>query len=77
MLFSICALSQNQIATSVFKNITNGTCDYQINSLGTFIRILLVFLTECHVTFTHGVVLVVSRRHVVWYLSFWIPHQIK
>jgi hypothetical protein len=53
-----------------FQNITNGTCGYQINPLGTSIRIPLVFLTKCHVTLTHGVVHVVSRRHVAWYLSF-------
>jgi hypothetical protein len=55
-LSSTCALSQNQIATLVFKNITNGTCGYQINSLGTSVRIPLIFLTECHVTLTHGMV---------------------
>jgi hypothetical protein len=55
-LFNTCALSQNQIGTSVFKNITNGTCGYQINPLGTSVKIPLVFLTKCHVTLTHGVV---------------------
>jgi hypothetical protein len=40
---STCALSENQIATLVFKNITNSTCGYQINPLGTSVRILLVF----------------------------------
>jgi hypothetical protein len=68
--FSTCALNQNQIATLVFKNIVNGTCGYQINSLDTSVRIPLVFLTECHVTLTHDVVPVVSRYHVAWYLSF-------
>jgi hypothetical protein len=60
-IFSTCTLSQNQIATLVFKNITNGTCGYQINPLGTSIRIPLIFLTKCHVTLTHGMVHVVSR----------------
>jgi hypothetical protein len=69
-IFSTCTLSQNQIATLIFKNITNGTCGYQINPLGTSIRISLVFLTECHVTLIHGVIHVVSRRHMAWYLSF-------
>jgi hypothetical protein len=48
--FSTCVLSQNQIVILVFKNITNSTCGYEINSLDTFVRIPLVFLTECHVT---------------------------
>jgi hypothetical protein len=76
-LSSTYALSQNQIATLIFKNITNGTCGYQINLLDTSVRIPLVFLTECHVILTHGVVPVVSRHHVAWYLSFWMPRQIK
>jgi hypothetical protein len=76
-IFSTYALSQNQIVTLVLKNIINGTCSYQINPLDISVRIPLVFLTECHVTLTRGVVPVVSRRHVVWYLSFWKPHQIK
>jgi hypothetical protein len=63
-IFSTCALSQNQIGTLVLKNITNGTCGYQINPLGTSVRIPLVFLTECHVTLTHGVIPVVLRRYV-------------
>jgi hypothetical protein len=63
-IFSTYALNQNQIGTTVFKNITNGTCGYQINPLGTSVKIPLVFLTECHVTLTYGVVPVVSRRHV-------------
>jgi hypothetical protein len=63
-LFSTCALNQNQIVTLVFKNITNGTYGYQINPLGTSVRIPLVFLTEWHVTLTHSVVTVVSRCHV-------------
>jgi hypothetical protein len=54
--FSTCALNQNQIATLVFKNIANGTCSYQINSLDTSVRILLVFLTEYHVALTCDVV---------------------
>jgi hypothetical protein len=68
--FSTCALNQNQIATLVLKNITNGTCGYQINSLDTYIRIPLVFLTECHITLTRGMVPVISRRHMAWYLGF-------
>jgi hypothetical protein len=76
-IFSTCALSQNQIAILVFKNITNGTYSYQINPLGTSVRIPLVFLTEYHITLTHGVVPVVSRCHVAWHLSFWMPCQIK
>jgi hypothetical protein len=76
-IFNTCALSQNQIITSVFKNIINCTCDYQINSLDTYVRIPLVLLTECHVTFTFGMIPAISRSHVVWYLSFWKPHQIK
>ena len=67
--FSI-SVSQNQIVTLVFKNITNGICGYQINPLDTFVRIPLVFLTECHVTFTRGVVPVISKYHMAWYLNF-------
>jgi hypothetical protein len=73
--FSTCALNQNQIATLVFKNIVfkniNGTCGYQINPLDTSVKIPLVFLTECHITLTCGMVPVVSRHHVAWYLGFW------
>jgi hypothetical protein len=76
-IFSTCVLSQNQIGTSVFKNITNGTCGYQINPLDTSIKIPLVFLTECHITLTHDVIRVISKCHVAWYLSFWMPHHIK
>jgi hypothetical protein len=42
-IFSTCALSQNQIAILIFKNITNDTYSYQINPLGTYVRIPLVF----------------------------------
>jgi hypothetical protein len=69
-IFSTCTLSQNQIATLVFKNITNDTCGYQINPLDTSVRILLVFLTERHVTLTHGMIHAISRRHVAWYQGF-------
>ena len=41
----------------IFKKITNGTYGYQINSFGTSVRIPLIFLTECHVTLIHGVIL--------------------
>jgi hypothetical protein len=67
---NICILSQNQIATLVFKNITNGTYNYQINSLGTSIRIPLVFITKRHVILTHGMVHVISKRYVAWYQGF-------
>jgi hypothetical protein len=69
-IFNTCILSQNQIATMVFKNITNGTCSYQINSLGISIRIPLVFITERHVTLIHGMVHVISRRYMAWYQGF-------
>jgi hypothetical protein len=46
------------------KKITNDTCVKQINQLGTFVKILLGFLTECNVTLIRGMVTVVLRHHV-------------
>jgi hypothetical protein len=61
-------LHQNQTGTWVFKNITNGTCGLQKNSLSNSVNIPLDFLTERHVTLKHG-------HHVTWYLGFWVPHH--
>jgi hypothetical protein len=55
-LSSTCNLHQNQIATRVFKNVTNGIYGKQINSLDTSVKILLSFLMERHVILTRGVV---------------------
>ena len=68
--------SQNRIAILVLKNISNGTCGYQINPFGTSVKVPLIFLTECHHIY-HGVIYMVSNGHVTWYLSFWVSRQIK
>ena len=70
-------LYQNQIATFVFKNVTNDTSGKQINPLNTFVKILLGVLVEHYVTLTHDMVHLVSKRHVTWYLDFQVPRHIN
>ena len=74
-IFSNCALHQNQIDITVFKNIINSIYGKQINLLSTSIKILLICLTEFHVTLTCGLVLVVLRQNY-WKYQMNLFHKI-
>jgi hypothetical protein len=43
-----------------FQNVTNHTYSKQINLLSTFVKILLIFFTELHVTLPRRLVHVVA-----------------